>query len=56
MMIKKFNKLNDTIILINKNTLKNKEQQQFYKELTNYVVNNYQEIGKLSRYNIYYKE
>lgn len=56
MMIKKFNKLNDTIILINKNTLKNKEQQQFYKELANYVVNNYQEIGKLSRYNIYYKE
>ena len=55
MMIKKFNKLNDTIILINKNTLKNKEQQ-FYKELANYVVNNYQEIGKLSRYNIYYKE
>lgn len=55
MMIKKFNKLNDTIILINKNTLKTKEQQ-FYKELANYVVNNYQEIGKLSRYNIYYKE
>lgn len=56
MMTNKFEELKDTIILVNKNSVSSKGTQQYYKELALYVVDNYEYLGEVSRYKIYYKE
>lgn len=56
MMSKKFDELNDTLILINKNNLDERDGQQYYKELARYVIDNYEYVESLNDYDIYYKE
>jgi len=55
MMIKRFERLKDTIILIDKVALSRKEGQ-YYKELASYISKNYVYLDEVSGYDVYLKE
>jgi hypothetical protein len=55
-MIEKFNSLENSIILINMNVFLDNYSGQYYKELAEYIINNYKEIDEVSRYKVYIKE
>ena len=58
MMIQKFEELpTDSVILIDKNILEDDNyNQQYYKDLAYYVIENYRKLKKVGRYTAYLKE
>lgn len=56
LMTKKFEMLEDTIILVNTNAVGEKTGQQYYKELALYVRDNFEYLENVGEYEVYYRK
>lgn len=56
LMVKRFETLKDTIVLVNSNAVSEKTGQQYYKELALYVRNNFEHLEDVGEYEIYYRK
>lgn len=56
MMSKRFDDLEDSLVLINKNNLEERDGKQYYKELARYVIDNYEYVESVAGYEVYFKK
>ena len=56
MMVKRFEDLNDTLIIVNENNLLERVGKQYYKELGEFVRDNYELVDEVASYKVYYKK